>query len=649
MSNSIAIEMARRWLRDPSEVRDIRARFAGLSADVWSADALGLVDDSVASLFSSMPADEHEQELTPTGATSRVLHAPAYLPYASLSIEPSKPGLQRFDQLLELIRAEPVSRAASTSALAAIALATCACLWITHRVTNERDRHAVLGLTALSRIAPRKGLEVQRLLGAYRAFLPGLKAHDVPAMIIRDFCASTFAWQCIRSPDARVHDLCGSLLVLTTAIDYVGAKDDPGAASKAYQLAGSDGLACLGGRAIRQAAQDMVAACAFMDTKDALVVATEHEADLPGFVDAAGGRVTPEEFFLARWWDAGMCPYHRMVMNSDCYHALMNEAGAFDSFAHCHAVRRAIDNLIRYSEVIDFVSDYAHGEFFNEAFVALSMGGVDVLREYGACLACVTDDLLCCECGAAGHEVAVEMSMGGALWYLLLPRYQGWRQLHAFSSGPRNVAAAFAPLPAGQRLQGTMLTLLPGELLHDRDWKPQWQVSPPESTPDLISELTCRILRRCLLPENRQRDCRLEDLIAPLLERCDSLDTPAQLRELAKRWVAVFDACLEVSAVSLGDHPQLLNPFRAVLERVWKYTVACDAQAGADTECLYVDCDAAVRRSYTLPTAVGLVVRRAFFGVASSAVELGGFNPYARLTRGIATVCASHPVDADSV
>lgn len=649
MSNSIVIEMARRWLHDPSEVRDIRARFAGLSADVWSADALGLVDDSVAALFSSIPADEHEQEPPPSGATSRVLHASSYLPYASLSIEPCKPGLQRFDQLLELIRAEPVCRAASTSALAAIALVTCACLWITQRVTNERDHHVVQGLTALARIAPRKGLEVQRLLGAYRTLLPGLKAHDVPAMIIRDFCASTFAWQCIRSPDERVHDLCGSLLVLTTAIDYVGAKDDPGAASKAYQLAGSDGLACLGGRAIRQAAQDMVSACAFMDTKDALVVATEHEADLPGFVDAAGGRVTPEEFFLARWWDAGMCPYHRMVMNSDGYHSLMNEAGAFDSFAHCHAVRRAIDNLIRYNEVIDLVPDYTNAEFFNEALVALSLGGVDALFEYGNCLARVTDELLHCECGATGHQVAAEMSMGGGLWYLLLPRFQVWRQLHAFSNAPGNVAAAFAPLPAGQRLQGTMLTLLPGELLHDRDWKPQWQVSPTLSTPDLISELTGRILRRCLLPENRQRDSRVEDLIAPLLERCDSLDTLAQLRELAERWLGVFDACLEASAVSPQAHPQQLNPLRTALARIWKYTVACDEQAGADTEGLYVDCDAAVRRSYVLPTAVGLVVRRTFFGVASSAVELGGFNPYARLTRGVATVCGSHPVVADSV
>ncbi|TFY87637.1 hypothetical protein DYL59_17770 [Pseudomonas kairouanensis] len=647
MPSPIALEVAQRWLRDPREIREIRARFVetSASADIWSADTLGLVNDAVASLFDSMPHDQDEHGQP----TSRMLHAAPYVPYTSLSIQPREQGLQRFEQLLALIRAEPVCRTVSTGALAAIALTASASLWLAARSATEGNRHIAQGLRALAHIAPKKGLEVERLPDAYRTLLPGVKAQDVPAMILRDFCASTFAWQYIRSPDARVHDLCGSLMVLTTAIDYVGAKDDPGAVGRAYQVAGSDGLVHLGGRAIHQAVQDMVVACAFMITKDEMVAASQYHGDLLAFIDAAGGPVTPAEFFVGRWWDAGMCPYHRMVMNSDGYHSLMNEADAFDSFAHCHAVRRAIDNLIRYNEVIDLVPDYTNGEVFNEARVALSLGGVEAVREYGTCLACVTDEVLRCECGARGHEVAAEMSMGGALWYLLLPRFQVWRQLHAFRDGPGHVGTAFAPLPAGQRLQGVMLKLLPGECLHDRSWKPLWQVGSAAQGPTLISELARRVMLRCLLPQNRQHPHALEHLIAPLLERCDRLETLLELRELAEYWVGLFDACLEVSSVSPTAYPQILNALRAALLRAWQDTVACDVQAGADTERLYVDCDSAVRRTYALPLAMGLVVRRAFFGVATSAVELGGFNPYARLTRGIATVCDSHPAHVGSV
>jgi len=52
-----------------------------------------------------------------------------------------------------------------------------------------------------------------------------------------------------------------------------------------------------------------------------------------------------------------------------------------------------------------------------------------------------------------------------------------------------------------------------------------------------------------------------------------------------------------------------------------------------------MDIDQAVRRTYSLTPADGIIVRRAFFGVGSSAVELSGLNPYARLADGVSKMC----------
>ncbi|MGY2141092.1 hypothetical protein [Pseudomonas azotoformans] len=641
MSDSFILEKAQQWLRDPCEVRRLRTHFirAGSRADIWSAAAMGLTDASVQSIFASM--NSGKVIVGSDSALTYLVGLPVYVPYASHRIEHSAQGGAYFDQLLALTDEKSLCKTVSTGAIAAMTLIAGASLWHASKGVSEQSRRIASGLAAIARPAPKKGLEVPRLFSAYRTVAPGLKAQDMPAMIIRDFCASTFAWQCIRSPDARIHDLCGSLLVLTTAVDYVGAADDPGAKRAAYRLAASDGFTHLGGDSVRQALQDMVTACAFMKTKDVLVAASRHWGELGGFVEAAGGGITPDEFILARWWDAAMSPYHRMVMNSDGYDYLMNEAGAFDSFARCATVQRAIDNLIRYSEVVDFVADYSNEEFFNEAFVALSMGGVKALRGYGTSLSCVTDELLRCDCGEPGHDEAAEMSMGGCLWYLLLPRYQAWRQLRAFSAGEEGLASAFTLPPAGRRLQFATQILLPGKLLHGVSWQPLWRVMPSTERPILIAELTRRIVRRCLLIDVWRRECHdsLTAIAQPLLQQCDTLEDSADLRALFSHWHALFDACLQLSGTRVDSHQSLIDPFKSVLARLWGCIVACDELAGVDTEQLYVDCDAAVRRSYTLPVEVGLIVRRAFFGIATSAVELAGFNPYARLTDGIASQC----------
>ncbi|MFF4012549.1 hypothetical protein [Streptomyces sp. NPDC001717] len=53
-------------------------------------------------------------------------------------------------------------------------------------------------------------------------------------------------------------------------------------------------------------------------------------------------------------------------------------------------------------------------------------------------------------------------------------------------------------------------------------------------------------------------------------------------------------------------------------------------------EILFMDTDHAIVQTYQLPTADGVILRRAFVGVMSSATELGCLNPYARFTDAVA-------------
>src|SRR6202021_2381164 len=77
-------------------------------------------------------------------------------------------------------------------------------------------------------------------------------------MVLRDFYASIYSWQFIRCTDWRILDMCGSVLCMTTAIDYVGAKDNPaGGGYDAYIAAASEGVACLAGKPATQVMRDM--------------------------------------------------------------------------------------------------------------------------------------------------------------------------------------------------------------------------------------------------------------------------------------------------------------------------------------------------------------------------------------------------------
>ncbi|XP_044715036.1 uncharacterized protein HRG_11304 [Hirsutella rhossiliensis] len=148
---------------------------------------------------------------------------------------------------------------------------------------------------------------------------------------------------------------------MTTAIDYVGAGDDPiGGGHDAYMAAASEGVACLAGKAATQALRDMVIADSFMVAKDEMTEAARDISNTDEFIRLGGGGVTPIEFLRARWWDAAMVPYHRLVMGTSHYKHLTDNLGTFSIADTCGNIKRAVDSIIRYNEIADIVSDYTN-------------------------------------------------------------------------------------------------------------------------------------------------------------------------------------------------------------------------------------------------------------------------------------------------
>jgi hypothetical protein len=337
-------------------------------------------------------------------------------------------------------------------------------------------------------------------------------------------------------------------------------------------------------------------------------------------------------------------------MSTSSYRHLTDELGTFRATQKCRRIKRAFESIIRYNEIVDMISDSTSREPFNELAVAMALGGSDAALGYGNAVATVTDDVLECDCGEKGHDVAGELAMGMCLWYLLGPRYMARRQLACLSDAGGEVSKAYAWRPPGTRLRAVARTLLPGNTLHSATWQPLWAEvdALPHDTDGTLwaGELARRAVRRSLTSDARQgivhKDC--EAIAKSILTDCDNLCDRTSLHALSERWRCFFDAILASSGADGVAHHDTTAELRALLGRIWEHTiVGCgpDSMGSADEADirLFIDVDQVIRRTYLLAPAYGIIVRRAFFGVASSAVELSGLNPYGRLADGISKMC----------
>ncbi|MFJ1804447.1 hypothetical protein [Streptomyces sp. NPDC088180] len=568
-----------------------------------------------------------------------MIQEPLYEPYRSAEVPRYEAGERAARHVLSTALAPEVIQSVMDSPLLATAQVTTAQiqagLW-----TAQKD-----SLAPLVEAVPRKGGEVDRILGEYCLRHAKSPTHAVP-MAMRDFILLWFAAAFIRA-DGRMLDLCGSTSCLMMAVDYVAARDDAGGGGHAaYGAAASEGLACLGGKSVTQALRDTVFVDAVLKSRDIMTAATSRVTDPSGFVDAAGGPVTPQEYMRARWWDAAMVPYHRLPMSAPGYRHVTDKLGTFTGADRCGAIKRALDCAIRYNEIVDIVPDCANGESFNEVLLALASGGEHAVHGYGDALARVTDDVLQCDCGASGHEEAAEIAMGDCLFYLLTTRYQMRKQLQGLSDAGGAVQRAYAQRPPGTRLQAVASTTLqPGNLLHSDTWEPLWKpVEAAHRTPGGWADQLARRAARRSLPASttaRDRD-RCETIITSLLADCDNAPDQSLLT-LAKRWGDVFDTVLTAAVADHAPLRQHSGPARQLIERIWLHCVvggdggAPHLEERADEQ-LAIDTTQALFATYGLPPAEGWAIRRAFTGVVTSAVELSGLSPYSRMADGISRI-----------
>ncbi|MFJ8332840.1 hypothetical protein [Streptomyces sp. NPDC094437] len=592
---------------------DVPAAVAPGKPDIWDVERSGLLGGPALGLAAAV-GTVTEGGADATGATTYLVGTPSYVPYGTARMPAPEAGYRMAERVMRAVYDPEVLRAVEAGPLAAIARRITAVQ--AARLWRRDATPAATGLSRLAAVAPRKGGETRELWAEYRRRVPD--ARD-PIVAMRDLWGSVYTWQFIRGDDARLHDLCASMLSLTSAVDFCDAFDDSGAGGHAlYLAAASEGLEHLSGGAAALAVREMVAVGGLMVVKDAMA---SDVAAVEGDVDVVPP--TPDEYMGARSWDGAIAPYYRVMLASAHYRHVADEQGEFTSAAKCDAIQRALDNIMRYNDVTDAVADYAAHECFNQLLSALSVRGAATATGYGAALAEVTDAALDCECGQPGHDEAAELSMGACLWYLLTPRYQVRRQLSAFTATDAT-RAAYA--------RCTSSRLLPGADLYAPDWTPLWHPAPPREA----SDRAARVARRALLPTRNPDRCAAAALT--VLTACDAApDDTTTLLSLASGWGTVFDA-------ALADGPAHGTPEAARLQPLvgdfWRQAVLGAGDTVDMDAKLVMDIDEAIRATFTLPAATGHALRRAFFGVTSGAAELTPANPFGRLTDGVGVICA---------
>ncbi|KAM4063602.1 hypothetical protein HRG_014047 [Hirsutella rhossiliensis] len=591
------------------------ARTSGLHmTNVWDASACGLTDERSLSRLTGLwmgsedapdenvghPKYSSSCQRVSGNAATYLQQEPSYVPYKSFEVKRCRSGDDMCRQAFDLVFCQEVTSSVKASPLAATALITAASL--REGLWPGRGSEVERGLAVVAAIAPKKGGEAVLLIREYRRRQEKVQDSAVP-MVLRDFFASIYAWQFIRCTDGRLLDLCGSALCMTTAIDYVGAGDDPiGGGHDAYMAAASEGVACLAGKAATQALRDMVIADSFMVAKDEMTEAARDISNTDEFIRLGGGGVTPIEFLRARWWDAAMVPYHRLVMGTSHYKHLTDNLGTFSIADTCGNIKRAVDSIIRYNEIADIVSDYTNRECFNELLVAIAVGGSNGARGYANAVARVPDDTL-------ALQNWLWAAVYGTCWHR-----ETWHE------GMDVVREAYTWPAPGTRLRAVAdISLKPGNTLHATTWQPLWEGT-----------------------NTRSRDIHQQGLVYGLSRRI----------EVMHRSITV--AIKRASGHYLQNGVTYLKLSWQVYRRaaVWS-TVFGDMLLSGPTmgtdERLFIDVDQAVRQTYLLPSAEGIAIRRAFFGVTSGSVELSGLNPYARLSDGAAlmhdlrdTCCCPH-------
>ncbi|MEV4556372.1 hypothetical protein AB0K51_05155 [Kitasatospora sp. NPDC049285] len=584
----------------------------GLAEALWSAESAGLATGGVAGLGTAAP-----RRAEAGAVVTAMVRPPDYRPYRSTRIPCDPEGLAAAREALVAARSPGLRDALLAGpvgdTLRRVAGRHAATLW------DQGGGRTARGLAGLAAVSPSKGGEANRLWTEYRRRNPGSVDQ---VMTMRDYLGAVYSWTFPRAGLDQL-DLFASMLCFTLAADFVGAADGSGVDSaEPYLRAAGEGYARLTGSAPDLMAREMALGAALTYLKDEL---QEDAAKGTLSLDRDEPAATPEDCVVSRWWEGFYPPLVRVVAGSAGYRHLAGLDGTFRPAVSCPSTARVLTSVLRYDDVIDAVPDALNHETGNEFLSALAHHGPEATADYGHALAASTDAALACDCGVPGHDEAAEHAMGFSVFYPLIPRYNVRRQLLAYQRTGGDTARAAAPPAPGTRLR--TVRPAPGTALHTPDWAAAWQ--PHRRT---VEETAHLVTRRMLAGTAAPAGCIAA--AASVLARCDQADDLDAYRQLAGGWQQSFDTALAANGL-YGIAPAAA--LREAIGAIWGH-IALAAAADRDAA-LFIDTDLAVRATYRLAPADGHRLRRAFFGVVSSSLELSGFNPYQRLAHTVSAAC----------
>ncbi|MEU2430197.1 hypothetical protein ABZ611_11865 [Streptomyces sp. NPDC007861] len=626
----------------------------------WDFESAGLVHagSRAAELLASLRMATHETHTQPHGhepsePTLRIAIPPAYVPYESKRMARNAEGERLSRAVISVATSKELQQSLESSPVADTMQRTIRLLQ--DRLWDVETSPPGRVLALLGDAIPRKGNEMPDLVSEYVRRGAEHPA-SLPAMAIRDFWGFFQALMSVRCRDGRMPDLASSLMTVIMGIDFPGLADDSEAGgTQVYVEASGEGMACLAGPAAQQLLWDTTLTTAVIALKNRLLSQPSsvwQRSDTAG-VPGETGAPTPSEYLLARWWDA-VTPVVLGTTGWPAYRHLANDRGHFIGSVRCGRIHRALSALFRYNDAVDLLPDYVCREPFNELHPPLAIGGAQCLTGFADALAATTDEVIDCDCGQPGHQEAAEISMAVCIGFMLSPRYRLGHQLaalsHAVSPQIRRSFTGTSPQRAARTTAATRL--LPGEVVYAPSWSPLWQTSSDQDDRTWTDTLAQRAVKRYFLTGQSTHPVgrRCLALTRSLINEATADTNGSRLRNLAGQWGQLFDLVATHPTISptLGAlDPRLVKELGALIARTWSHVIVGSTEAPSplttkeDVQ-LFMDVDHAFRRTFNEPHEAPVALRRAFLGVLTSATELAGHNPYARLVDGTAQALRGH-------
>jgi len=466
-----------------------------------------------------------------------------------------------------------------------------------------------------------KGLEILELQRLYTEAVTDI--NDLYSRGVLDYATSWFLWNYMKYGNLKELVVSGSIVCLTTYVDFVGEVDGSGGGgAKAYEEAIYEGLALYDCPTLAALADVVVTASSFIELKKDIrgkVKASEDFEKSASLLSIP----TPFDYMELRWWDGTFPAWVKVPLalaSARKYTIPISPDGSPLGTRKCAAVRLAVDLGIRYNEILDVIHDIGV-EPCNEVHVASRHGGLEAVRDYADACAASLDQCALCDCDDPSHDWATDIAVGSNAWCAITPRYKTLPQLAELSHFS---AAKYQKLVSDSQ-HGAFITskdaaMLRNSTMFDFAWKPSCTIQ--ELPPYVSGECQhCRLIEgwvtgRCLYRDTKNRVAAVT-LIREHVRRYTHMNESVLMPRF---WGRVVEIAAEglVESCTVKEYSQLAE---TMWERL-RYVLSPGADLKVVMESnvdMWFEISKILIKSHSLE--FGSVVRRALLGIVSLQLE----------------------------